>query len=176
MNELEEKNELQLWAYIDGSLPPDELLQVEALLQTDARWRERYAELKELHEQIALMTAAEHPSMRFSKNVMEAIAELQVAPASHLYINRNVVRGIATFLIVTISLLTIYTCLNIDWAAARPVIKLPGAITSAANYKLPEKMRDTIVTAMMATGVVLALALTDMWLRRRQQQRHSTEH
>ncbi len=59
----------------------------------------------------------EMPSLRFTKNVMEEIAQYQVAPATKNYINKNVIRGIFAFFLIMISGLLIYFIGQIHWSS-----------------------------------------------------------
>jgi hypothetical protein len=72
------------------------------LLQNNLEWKNKYHELMEIHQ---LMNAAEleHPSMRFTKNVMEKIAQYHIAPATKNYINKKIIWGIAGFFFTLIA-------------------------------------------------------------------------
>ena len=56
----------------------------------------------------------EQPSMRFTKNVMDAIDGLHVAPPVKLYVNPWIVKGIPALFIVTILILTAYIFTTAD--------------------------------------------------------------
>ena len=73
--------EEQLWEYIDGTVAPKDRLRIEGLLQSQAEWKKKYNELLEI-SQLLQSTELESPSLRFSKNVMEEIARLQITPAT----------------------------------------------------------------------------------------------
>ena len=50
----------------------------------------------------------EQPSMRFTKNVMDGIEELHIAPAAKRYSNPWIVKGIAALLILSVIALSTY--------------------------------------------------------------------
>ena len=63
----------RLWDYIDGRMDAAERKAIEALLASDAAVREQYEDMLAVHT--ALSDAGlEEPSMRFTRNVMEAVA------------------------------------------------------------------------------------------------------
>ena len=94
MNYMEDR----LWDYIDGRATPAEREAIEALLASDVSLREQYAELLAVND--AMQHAGlEEPSLRFTKNVMEAVAAQSIAPATPTYVNKKVIRGIAIALL-----------------------------------------------------------------------------
>ena len=88
--------EMQLWSYIDGDCNAAEKQRMAELISADPVWKQKYAELLAVHEGLQQMEA-EHTSMRFSKNVMEAISHVKVAKATSSYINPWVIRGVISF-------------------------------------------------------------------------------
>src|SRR5688500_13618112 len=90
--------EEQLWNYIDGTAAADQRLVIEKLIDADAQWKAKYHELLELNE-LLKASELESPSMRFSKNVMEEIAKMHIAPATKTYINKKVIWSIGFFFI-----------------------------------------------------------------------------
>ena len=89
MNTQRNKEE-RLWEYIDGQASVEERTVIEQLLQTDAEWKQAYHELLEVNK-LLHSSELEAPSLRFSKNVMEEISRMQIAPATRSYINYQVV-------------------------------------------------------------------------------------
>ncbi len=86
-----------LWNYIDGTLSADELSFVEQLLQSNAEWKAKHAELLDVHQLMQNHMELDHPSMRFTQNVMEEISKLYIVPATKNYINKNIIWGIGIF-------------------------------------------------------------------------------
>ncbi|MBP8115329.1 MAG: hypothetical protein KAY50_08230, partial [Chitinophagaceae bacterium] len=85
--------EERLWNFIDGSVTTNEKTVIEKLLQTDASWKAKYNELLQVND-LLKSSELEAPSMRFSKNVMEEISKLHIAPATKNYINNKIIWGI----------------------------------------------------------------------------------
>ena len=83
--------EERLWNYIDGTSSPEEKLLIEKLLKEDNTWKDKYKELLQLN-QLLQTPDLEQPSLRFTKNVMEEIAKLHIAPATKTYINKKTLR------------------------------------------------------------------------------------
>ena len=81
--------EERLWDYIDGISSPQEKTVIEQLLESDTEWKAKYSELLEV-QGLLHSTELEAPSMRFTKNVMEEIAKLHIAPATKTYINKSI--------------------------------------------------------------------------------------
>jgi len=110
--------EARLWDYIDGISEASEKALIEKLVNDNAEWRSRYKELLELH-QLVQSSELEEPSMRFTKNVMEEISRLHIAPAAKSYINKRVIWGIGgTFLAMIVGFL-IYAVAQINWSEGR---------------------------------------------------------
>jgi len=104
--------ELQLWEYIDGQCNPADNERIAGLIATDRLWSEHYSELLALHNGIAAFAETEEPSMRFTKNVMEAVAATGMARPTRMYINRNIIRLVAAcfglLFVVVIGMVVIY--------------------------------------------------------------------
>jgi len=90
---------------------------------------------------------AEQPSMRFSKNVMDAIGDMEVAPVGKRYVNPLVVKGIAAVLILCI-LISIFLVF-ID----------AGSLPEYTN-KLPQHFS----LYLLGINMVLFLILVERWL------------
>lgn len=154
---LEEGGEGRLWEYIDGTSSPTNSAIIEKLLTTDPVWQAKYSELLEVH-QLMQSTELEEPSMRFTKNVMEEITRLQIAPAAKTYINKNVIRGISICFMMMIGAFLIYAIVQMDW-------------NSSDNSFLPDFSKgydkifnNTYMNIFLMINVVLGLFLLDRYL------------
>jgi hypothetical protein len=87
---LGEEDEVVLWAYIDGNLPASEKIAVEKLVAENKAWASRYNEFSELHR-LLQVSEMEVPSLRFTKNVMEAIGLPEGAPRVKQYIDKRLI-------------------------------------------------------------------------------------
>src|SRR6187399_849877 len=113
----EQNIEQQLWAYIDGISSSEERTSIEKMLQSNLEWKNKYHELIEIH-QLVNTAELEHPSMRFTKNVMEKIAQYHIAPATKNYINKKIIWGIAVFFITLIAVFVVYGFAQVDCTSA----------------------------------------------------------
>lgn len=166
MNE-QEKMEKQLWDYIDGISTPEEKVLVEKFLQANLEWKNKYQELLELH-QLVNANDLEQPSLRFTKNVMEEIAKLHIAPATRNYINKKIIWGIAGFFFTLIIGFLIYGFGQIDWSASSDT-KLP---VDFAQIDYSKFFNNNIVNAFMMVNVLLGLVLLDRVLTNKRKKFH----
>ena len=162
MNE-EHEIEMQLWGYIDGSVDAGEKMRIEQLLKNNLRWQQRYKELLEMHQLMKDEIALEEPPMRFTKNVMEEIANAKIAPATKSYINRKIITSIAAFFIVLIGTLLVYLFSSINWA------EQDKASTSVdlTKFDISRYLNQPVLNVFWICNVVLALILFDRYLLRK---------
>ncbi len=155
----EEDMELHLWNYIDGIAEAKERTAIEKLIAENAQWHIKYSELLEVH-QILNSTELEQPSLRFTKNVMEEISKLHIAPAAKDYINKKIIWGIAAFFITIILGMLVYLVGQISWSTgSADVIKIDfGKLNYSKVYS------STFVNIFMMLNIVLALMLLDKYL------------
>lgn len=95
-NDIEKK----LWEYIDGVLNASEQKEINALIATDAVWKETYQQLLLMHEMLHEENILEHPSMRFTQNIMDVVAIIQPATRITTLSKNWFVRSFAVFFIV----------------------------------------------------------------------------
>lgn len=86
----------------------------------------------------------EQPSMRFTKNVMDAVDGMHVAPATKRYVNPWVVKGIAAVFILSVLVLGVY------------------AYNNAAN--LPAYNYTSSIKYIVTANFILLLVLVERWL------------
>ena len=152
----QENIEQQLWSYIDGFSSREEKAVVEQLIATSIEWKNKYNELLDVHN---LMNASEieQPSMRFTKNVMEEIAKLHIAPATKNYINKKIIWGIAAFFITLIVGFLIYGFAQVDWNFrdnSKPLVDL-------STLDMGKFFNNTFVNVFMMMNILLGLVLLD---------------
>ncbi|MEO5563660.1 MAG: hypothetical protein ABIR18_09505 [Chitinophagaceae bacterium] len=162
-------DEERLWDYIDGISSGEEKTLIEKLLESNAQWKAKYHELLDVH-QMMQSSDLEEPSMRFTKNVMDEISRLHIAPATKTYINNNVVRGIAIFFISMIVGFIIYGFgqLQLDWTSTGDSL-MPAGL-SKINYA--RFFNNTYVNSFMIVNVVLGLFLLDRYLANKRKKFH----
>jgi len=158
----QEEIEMELWEYIDGLCNKADHERIATLIATDAIWLQHYNELIALHALIPKELEIEQPSMRFTKNVMEAVATIKIAPATKKYINHTVIKGIAAFFIITIVASVIYAFAITDWHSGNN-----DAYTNAfAKMDLSAFFNSNFFYVTLGINLVLGLLLTDTLFRR----------
>lgn len=155
----------RLWDYIDGLSEPNESIAVQKLIAENAEWLAKYHELLEVHQVISA-TELDAPSMRFTKNVMDEIAKNHIAPATKNYINLNIIRSIAFFLVTLIAGFVIYCFAQIDWTSGN---------TTTTGINLPsidytKIFNNTFVNIFMMLNIILGLLFLDRYLTKNKKQ------
>ena len=166
----EEEMEARLWAYIDGI--SEETSLIEKLLAENREWREKYAELLEVHQLVG-SAELEEPSMRFTKNVMEEIARLQIAPATKEYINKKIIWGIAIFFVTMLVGFLGYGIGQIDWSEAGSTKSPIGVDLGAVDYS--RMFNNNLMNAFMMLNIVLGLLLLDRYLNMKRKKMMNAE-
>ncbi|MDB5208993.1 MAG: hypothetical protein JWR72_4068 [Flavisolibacter sp.] len=151
--------EARLWEYIDGL--STETSAIEILVRENSEWKAKYTELLEVH-QLMGKTELEHPSLRFTKNVMDEIARFQIAPATKKYINTKIIWGLAAFFIAIIVGFLGYGVSQIDWSAADSSSSALGVDLGAVDYS--RMFDNSIVNGFMMVNILLGLLLLDRFL------------
>ncbi|RYY61964.1 MAG: hypothetical protein EOO05_04475 [Chitinophagaceae bacterium] len=153
--------ESRLWEYIDGIASAEESTVIGRLITEQQAWKERYEELKSLQE-LMLSSELEEPSMRFTKNVMEEIARLQISPAAGNYINKRVIWGIAGFFIASILAFVIYSVGLVDWETQAPANPRYNLDIAQPDYS--RIFTSTYASVFLMINIVLGLFLLDRYL------------
>ena len=152
--------EARLWNYIDGLTNASETATIEKLVAENAAWRVKYKELLELH-QLVQSTELEEPSMRFTKNIMEEISRLYIAPAAKTYINKKVIWGIGGSLIAMIVGFLIYAIAQINWSEGTPDNAIGIDFTQIDYSKM---FNNNLMNGFMMVNIVLGLIFLDRYL------------
>ena len=165
--------EEKLWNYIDGTMEQKEKDFVEQLLLNNQEWKNKYAELMDVHQLMKSNIDLEHPSLRFTQNVMEEISRLYITPATRNYINKNVIWGIGIFFLTTIVGLLAYGIGQIDWSQpdSGNIPQLP-----LNNINWSQMFSGTYVNVFIMVNILLGLMLLDMYLTRKKNERMQHRH
>ena len=157
--------EERLWNYIDGTTLADEKTVIEKLMETDGTWKAKYHELLQVNE-LLRSSELEAPSMRFSKNVMEEIAKLHIAPATKTYINKKIIWGLGFFFIALIVGFLIYGFgqMNFNSGEETTLSKNMNKIDFSKFFS------NTWVNVFMMINVVLGLFLLDNYFTNKRKQ------
>jgi hypothetical protein len=107
-------------------------------------------------------SALEEPSMRFTLNVMEEIAQSQITPATRTYINKKIIYGVGAFFLTLIAGLLVYTFAQINWTA-----NTSETLPFETGYiDWPMLFSSSYVKVFMMINIVLALMMLDKYLHR----------
>jgi len=155
----EQNIEQQLWAYIDGISSSEERTSIEKMLQSNLEWKNKYHELMEIH-QLINVAELEHPSMRFTKNVMEDIAQYHIAPAAKNYINKKIIWGIAGFFFTLIGVFLIYAFSQVEWTSGTNS-KYSIDLSRLSEVDYSKIFNNNFVNGFMMVNVLLGLVLLD---------------
>jgi hypothetical protein len=168
-----ENIEEKLWNYIDGTVDEKERGFIGQLLQTNQEWKAKYAELMEVHQLMKENIDLDHPSLRFTQNVMEEISRLYITPATRNYINKNVIWGIGIFFLTTIVGLLIYGFGQIDWSQPETG-NIPQIPINNVNWG--QMFSGTYINVFIMVNIVLGLMLLDMYLTKKKNERMAGRH
>ena len=158
--------EERLWDYIDGTSSAEEKTVIEKLLADNAEWQAQYQELLNVH-QLMQASELEEPSMRFTKNIMDKIARVDIVPAAKNYINKNIIRGLAIFFITTLVGFLIYGFGQMDWTAKDSIISIDLGKIDYSRF-----FNNTYATVFMMINVILGLFLLDRYLANKRKKSH----
>jgi general stress protein CsbA len=154
--------ERRLWEFIDGISTPVERSTVDELIKSNLEWKKKYEELLGMKE-LLHSSELEMPSLRFTRNVMEEIAKLHIAPATKTYINKKIIWAITIFFLVMIVGFLIYGfaqmqfTLGSDNTIVKNVDKLDFSRIFSNRY----------VNILMMVNVIVGLVLLDNYLGRK---------
>ncbi len=156
--------EERLWDYIDGLASVEERGFIEDMIAQHLEWKQKYQELLDVHSLTMNHLELDEPSLRFTKNVMEAIAKEHIAPAANSYLNKKVIWGISLFFFTMILGFLIYGFAQIDWTT--------GTGQNVINFDYSKLewnkfFNNTYATVFLLINGVLGLVLLDMVLERR---------
>jgi hypothetical protein len=110
-------------------------------------------------------TSLEEPSMRFSKNVMEQISLLKVAPATKNYINKKIIYSIGGFFIILIIGFLGYMFTQIDFSQSG---SSPSSI-DFSNYEFDWKKyyKPAYINIFLMVDAILGLMLLDKYFQKK---------
>ena len=155
--------EERLWNYIDSACDTDEETVIYDLIKNNEEWQSKYKEMNEMRQLMQNYIELDEPPVRFIKNIMEAIAETNIAPATRTYINKKIIYGIATFFITLIAGLLIYSFMKFNRGEAN-IFSLPFNIS---NLIISKYFTSGTTNFFYALQVVLGLILVDRLFKKK---------
>ncbi len=160
---MEQEMDVQLWEYIDGICNETDAERIALLIKENAAWAEKYAELIAFNSEIVGSIELEQPSLRFTKNVMEAVAATHIAPAAKKYINPIIIRGIAAFFVVMILSTLVYAFATASYGSNSSSF---FSELSLSKLDLSGIYSSAFLKVFMMVNIVLGLVLADGVLRK----------
>jgi hypothetical protein len=170
-NRMDQEMEKLIWEYIDGRVSQVEKGEIARHIAEDLDWQIKYNELKSIHV-LLQKEELDMPSLRFTKNVMEKIAQFQVAPATKNYINKNVIRGITAFFLIMIGGLIIYFIGQLHWVDNPTGSLLPAYYQDANKLNWAKLLNNTYVNIFIGINVILGLILIDKFMQSKRNASH----
>ncbi len=157
--------EERLWNFIDGTTTAGEKTVIEKLLETDEAWKAKYHELLEVNN-LLQSSELDGPSLRFTKNVMEEIAKLHIAPATKTYINKKIIWGLSFFFIAFFVGFLVYGFAQTGFNTGEET----SITKSIQKFDISKFFNNTWVNVFMMINVVLGLFLLDNYLTNKRKQ------
>jgi hypothetical protein len=99
--------------------------------------------------------------MRFTKNIMEEISRLHIAPAAKTYINKKVIWGIGGAFIAMIVGFLIYAIAQINWSEGSSDTSMGFDLTRIDYSKM---FNNNLMNAFMMVNIILGLIFLDRYL------------
>ena len=159
---MDQERELQLWEYIDGTCNDTARTYIEYMIATDAGWKSLYEELLKLHTALPAGIDTDQPSMRFAKNVMDAVSSAGIAPSTRRYINPIVIRLISGFFIVVMLAL-------LGYALSIARTQVPSEAGEGNRIDMFDSISNISTGAftkvVVGLSILLALVFLDAFLR-----------
>ena len=157
----EQDIEMQIWDYLDQQCTEEEKKHIAILIEKDVLWRQKYTELQVLHLTLNAQEP-EHPSLRFVQNVMDVVSQEHIAPSAKAYLNKWIIRGIATFFLAVITTLLVTVLDNSGSPTGSDMIRF-----SVPKFVLPDFSLNALSYGFLLLNIIAALVLIDTLLRRK---------
>lgn len=160
-----EQMEERLWEFIDGTASSGDRQLTESLIQSQAEWKEKYTDLLEINR-LLHASELEAPSLRFSKNVMEEISRMQIAPATKSYINNKIIWGIGLFFITLLVAILGYGFSQMEWTTSGK----SSFTEQLSKIDTTRFFNNDLINVFMMINVLLGLVLLDNYFSNKRKQ------
>ncbi|PZP49074.1 MAG: hypothetical protein DI598_08700 [Pseudopedobacter saltans] len=127
-----EERDFLLWRFFHKDLSEQESVSVQQMLDRNEDWLNAYTQLSESENQLFALDI-EMPSMRFSKNVMEAIGAEHVARPVKSYINTKIIKALGWGFVTIIVACLVYAFSQVKW--------ISNSSTESKPMELPKMPR-----------------------------------
>lgn len=169
---MDQEMERLIWDFIDDRCSPADKVLITQRITNEPVWKDGYLQLLGIHEMLN-NDELEMPSLRFSKNIMEKIANYQVAPAAKTYINKNIIRMFTAFFMVMIVGLFIYFIGQIHWVNQSSSNLIPAYSQDANKLNWSRFLNNYYVNIFIGINIILGLILADKYLREKKKSKHA---
>ena len=155
--------EQRIWDYLDGTCDEQESKEVARLVETDPIYRDMYAALKNLNQDL-VKNDLDQPSMSFGRNVMDQISLLPAPGSIRSMVDKRIIYSIASFFIISILALLTLVFFQVNWA--KPVADtLPDLQILTLNYS--SYFKSTYLRIFLFVDLILGLYILDSLMRKK---------
>lgn len=126
----DEERDFLLWRFFHKDLTPQELMLVQEQLASNIDWQNAFVQIQRDEQQFSLLET-EMPSLRFSKNVLEAIATKTIAQPTKSYVNTKLIKAIGFGFIALVTVFLIVAISQVKWTSGS------GQAHELTSVKLP---------------------------------------
>ena len=165
MNLIEEK----IWDYIDGLSTSEEQETIKQLIAIDPVYRDKYAELMAMKQNMAFLELDE-PSMSFTNKVMDKVS-LQSKPLSvSAVVDKRIIYGISAllgFMLLASLGVTVY---QVDWSAVNFSMNTDFKINYAelgSKIQISSAAKTIFIYTFFMFDIVASLMLLDKYLSKK---------
>jgi anti-sigma factor RsiW len=145
----------RLWDFIDGRTTPAERAAVEALIENDPAWAKAYRAFAEVNVWLG-EADLEVPSLRFTKNIMEAVEKKAIARPTSTYISKRLLRGVALFfggMILAATGLVLWIW-KPDTTPSKAIVKMPTFALPSYSFQVPAYLVSGCVLLLVIAGFI----------------------
>ncbi|WP_316799204.1 hypothetical protein [Pedobacter frigidisoli] len=148
--------EEQLWDYIDGNLDEAQASIIENQIHSNPELKEQYEQLLSLNLTLSALSQDE-PSLSFTRNVMESIAHEPQPVALTTKVNKKLVYGIGSILVLPLLSMFAYILYYSD-------LRMPD-FNFNLNFNVKQIFTPTTFNVFVFSDIVIGLIFLDHLLR-----------
>lgn len=156
--------EMDIWNYLDGACDKVEQARISILIEKDEVWQKKYAEINVLHQQLNQELETEHPSLRFTQNIMEAVANEKIAPAAKAYLNKWVLTAIIVFFAISLGVIFYYAVTDTITTGSSSRIR---TYINPPDFHFPLVSDTKVIYGFILLNIIAGLLLLDTLIKRK---------
>lgn len=157
--------EFIVWQYNHQLLSPTEQEDVAVKIAKSTQWANILDKIKQ--EELQFQTLEEEqPSMRFTKNIMEAILPLEIKKPIHNYVNRKIIRLAAVYFLFVIAITLILLTIQIvqHWDSAKSFQLNFSLINPTQLNSMTKFISPQLIYCFYGINLVTAMILIQNYL------------